>query len=237
MDWEVTVTNLFKKAEDPATTKEEREALSEKAGYLMAKYGIKRLLDRPADLPLNVINIEIALGAPYPRVRASLVFGVAEAFNCRAILFNRTKTMRIYGLQEDIDNFVKMYVSLWIQALFALQLAEKPSDVHGKTHNHSYLLGYIHEVTGRVASATRKASKEATTETVSTALVFANRTNAVDAAVASAYPNLGKAAPTVPRGVTSYYAGVNAGTRADINQPRMGGSQPSNNTPTKRALT
>lgn len=227
MDWQKTVTNLLAKAQDSAATEEERKAFSERAAYLMAKYGITTLLERPADQPLNVVTIELKLGAPYPKVRAQLIFSLARAFNSRAVLFSRSKTMRVFGLQEDIDSFVQMYASLWIQARFAMILSEKPAHVHGKTHNHSYLLGFIDEVVTRVASATARAAQDANTPEVSTALVFAKRTTAVDNAVEIAYPNLGRATPTVPTGYSSYHAGASAGRRADINQPRMGGSHSS----------
>lgn len=225
MDWQNTVTNLLRKAEDPATTDEERESLSAKAAYLMAKYGITTLLERSADQPLNVINIELVLGNPYPKVRANLINRVALAFGCKAV--RSGAKIRVFGLKHDVDNFTQMYVSLWIQALFALATSPKPAGVHGKTHNHSYLLGFIDEVCARVASATRKAAQDANTTTVSTALVFANRSTAVDNAVSVVYPHLRKGTPSRATGSSSYFAGTRAGSRADINQPRVGGSHTS----------
>jgi len=222
MNWQQTVTNLLKKAEDPATTREERESLSEKAAYLMAKYGITTLLDQPADTPLNVVNVELGLGAPYAKLRATLIHRTALAFGCKAV--RSGSKIRVFGLQADIDNFTQMYVSLWIQALFALAISEKPEWVHGKTHNHSYLLGFIDEVTTRVAASTRKAAQDADSPTVSTALVFAKRATSIDAAVSLIYPSLRKGTASRATSSESYASGAREGRRADINQPRMGGS-------------
>lgn len=225
MNWQQTVTNLLAKAQDPAATDAERHALSEKAAYLMAKFGITTLLDRPADMPLNVINIELALGAPYAKLRATLIHRTAVAFGCKTV--RSGVKVRVFGLQEDIDNFTQMYVSLWIQALFALAGSEKPEWVHGKTHNHSYLLGFIDEVTTRVAASTRKAARDADSPTVSTALVFAKRETSIDAAVSLIYPSLRKGTASRATSSESYYSGTRAGARADLNQPRMGGSHTS----------
>lgn len=228
MNWQSTVTNLLKKAEDPATTREERESLSAKAAYLMAKYGITTLLDRPADQPLNVINIELSLGAPYAKLRASLIHRIALAFGAKTV--RSGGKIRVFGLQADIDNFTQMYVSLWIQAQFALMSSEKPEWVHGKTHNHSYLLGFIDEVSFRVAASTRKAAQDADSPTVSTALVFAKRAESVDAAISLIYPSLRKGTAARATSSYSYAAGSSAGRRADINQSRVGGSHSSSTT-------
>lgn len=219
MDWQGIVTNLLNKAEDNAVTAAERQAYSEKAAYLMAKYGITELLNQPTNAPLNVDHVVLILKSPYPKLRAVLASEIARALSCRAV---RTgQKVLVYGLAHDLRNFSRLFVSLWIQAMLSLAASEKPPHVHGKTHNHSYLLGFISEVTSRVHRATQRATTETTQTVVSNALVLQNRETAVDKAVSEAFPRLVKGSPTRATSRDSYADGTRAGRMADINQPRL----------------
>lgn len=226
MDWQNIVTNLLAKAQDSATTKEEREAFTEKATYLMAKYGVQALLDRPTNIPLDVEVIVLKVPNPYAKQRALLIHRTATALGLKAVRTTKTQEVHVFGLPEGIKSFTNLYASLWIQALLALASAQqdKPYWEHGKTFNHSYLLGFIDEVSARVRAAADRANRDHTNSAPSTALVLANRSDAIEAKVAEIFPSLRKGTRSRANSSSGYASGVDAGRRADINQPRMGGS-------------
>lgn len=223
MDWQNVVTNLLNQAQDRAVTTEERQAFTEKAAYLMSKYGITELLNRDTSVPFNVAHIFFELKNPNKIIRSILINGMAQAFDCRAV---RTRAsgdrIQVFGTPQDLEHVNTLVVSLSIQAILSLMGTEKPDHVHGKTHNHSYLLGFTNEVISRVKAATRKAHSEASS--VSTDLVFANRTTAVEQAVAECFPQISTGRTIRAAASASYHDGVRAGKLADINQSRMGGS-------------
>jgi hypothetical protein len=221
MDWQKTITNLLNKAEDPATTPAESEALTERAAYLMAKFGITELLKRDTTAaPLQATSITLTVKNPYAVQRRTLIHRLSRALGCRSV--RSGDKVFVFGLQRDLDNFSLLFVSLWVQANLSMLASTRPEGVHGKTHNHSYLVGFVDEVSVRVQAATRKAHTEES-NTVSTALVLANRTDAVSAAVAAVFPHLTSARNTTKvTSDASYSSGKTDGRRADINQPRMG---------------
>lgn len=223
MDWRVTVTNLFKKAEDPATTREEREALTEKAAYLMSKYGITELLEQTTSAaPPEVTTITLNLTNPYKAHRALLIQQIARAMGARGI---RTgDKIVVFGLPDDIKRFSMLFASLWIQANLSLASSEKPDYVHGKTHSYNYLLGFVNEVNARVWRAAQRAQTEAKQEAPSKALVLANRSTSVNDAVSAMFPKLVKSRVLHSTSYGSYVSGVDAGRSADIGQQRVGRS-------------
>lgn len=226
MDWQITVTNLLTKAQDGAATEEERKTYTERATYLMAKYGVEALLDRPKDIPLNVEVVVLNVPNPHAKLRATLVDRTASALGLKTVRNIRAKTLHVFGLPEDIKSFSNLYASLWIQALLSLATAQaqKPYGEHGKTFNHSYLLGFIDEVSARVSAAASRANRDTANSTPGTALVLANRTSAVELKVAEIFPILRKGSSARANSYSAYNSGISAGSRADINQPRMGGS-------------
>lgn len=224
MDWNKIVSDLLTKAQDSAVNAEERDALTVKATYLMAKYGVKALLDRPTNIPLDVEVIVLKVPNPYAKLRASLIHRTARALGLRTVRNPRTKEMHVFGLPQDIHNFTHLYASLWVQALLSLASAEKPVWEHGKTFNHSYLLGFIDEVSARVQAAADRANQDSSSNTPSTALVLKNRASAVDQKVGEIFPHLRRGTSSKANSSSGYLTGVDAGSRADINQPRLGRS-------------
>jgi hypothetical protein len=233
MDWQTTVTNLLNKAQDPAATAEERTSLTEKAAYLMAKYGITELLERDVNAPLDVESITITLTNPYNKLWSILAHNIGVSLGVRTIrLGTRANTMRVYGLRNDLDRFSTLYSSLVLQALLSLAASHKPYGLHGKTHSHSYLLGFIDKVVQRVSAATLQANQDQA-QTVSTDVVLANRQDAIDRVYAREHPNTKTGSSAQANDPRSFYAGATAGARADIHQQRMGGSHGS----TQKRLT
>jgi hypothetical protein len=75
------VRKLLAKAEDPACTREEAEALTAKAAELIAKYGIDQamLAAGGTQRPQAVGNRLVELQGPYLREKAHLLHVVAES--------------------------------------------------------------------------------------------------------------------------------------------------------------
>lgn len=226
MDWNKIVANLLAKAQDSAATAEERESYTERATYLMTKYSVEALIERPTNIPLNVEVIVLKVPNPYAKLRSILIHSTARAVGLRTVRDPRSKTVHVFGLPADLESFTNLYASLWIQALLGLATAQasKPVGEHGKTFNHSYLLGFINEVTARVRAAADRANQDSTSVAPSTALVLKNRSSAIDQKVEEIFPSLRSGTRTHANSSSGYFSGVAAGARADINQPRMGGS-------------
>ena len=230
-DWHTTIRNLLTKAEDPATTSHERESLQQKAAYLMAKFGIEELTAAKATgIPLVATKTVFTLLNPYKTHKSALMNGIATALDCRAVLVKRTKpeTVQIFGLAEDVARFEMLYTSLLLQGLIGLDKADVPTDsagnklIHGKTYKNSWLLGFVSNVVMRVKQGANQAKQEATT-TPGTALVLADRTSVVNAAIFAEFGQLGKRQTTNNNiNSTGYAAGAAAGRSADIGHTRLG---------------
>src|SRR5215475_445143 len=80
------VRKLLAKAEDPACTPAEAEALTDKAAELIAKYGVDRALlaaTAPETDPLGDRVVDI--GPPYALDKTGLLATVAGAMRCRSV--------------------------------------------------------------------------------------------------------------------------------------------------------
>lgn len=199
-----TIRNMLTKAEDPACTPLEAEALTAMAAKLMAKYGIEQaMLDagRPAERG-TVANRRIVCEAPYGMEKATMLSGLTEAMGGKAVLLSKRGggaplVLHVFGFESDLERAEMLYTSLLLQSVSAMVAAEYSGDAarakaygHVKAWRRSFLAGFASAVIGRVKAAELAARTEAHAEHTagpSVALVVADRSKEVAQAFADSY--------------------------------------------------
>jgi len=215
------VRKLLAKAEDPACTPAEAEALTAKAAQLITKYGIDQALlsARRPDAP-DVGNRRVVLDAPYAREKASLLHVVARAASCRSVGLG-ADTVHLFGFEADLDCASLLFASLLIQAARAVTTTPIPPAEHVAAWRRTWYAGFTHAVASRFAEATARATAEARGESgPGVELVLATRTTTVDRAVTDHYPTLLRGRRRRLSG-GGYTQGRQAGTEADLGGTRL----------------
>lgn len=227
------IRKLLAKAENPAATAEEAEAYNAKAGELMAAYGIDRALLAAADPDSDVVGDRVVvLEAPYARDKGSLLSGVAHQMRCRSVLRTRYPdgvkelSLHLFGYDSDLLRTDLLFTSLLVQASAGMVRAPVPFGESAAAFRRSWLAGFTHAVVKRLADAERKAETDAERAAASDpgraspALVLADRSVAVDDALAQQYPRLqnGRRRSLSGSGIADGWA---AGQRADIGGAKL----------------
>ena len=222
------VRKLLAKAEAEGVTPPEAQALTAKAAELMARYGIDRALlaaARPeTDAPGSRL---VDLDNPWKRVKAHLLCGLGAALRCQCILLTTRTGLRvhIFGYDSDIERTDVLYTSVLVQMSHGLATAAVPERASPRAWRRSWLLGFGAAVISRVKAAEQAAQARADQHHQqpdpgkSTALVLADRSLVIRAAVQREYP-VTRAARTTYSG-TGYGAGYEKGQRADLGTPRV----------------
>lgn len=228
-DWKEIILKLMAKAEDPATTLEERNTIVDRITILMAKHGIEEaMLDAGRDKKeYKLVNQSYRLGNPYPAQKAKILYNVSKAFGCESIYIDDRTRVRVFGFDNDQEKVFMLYGSLVIQMMNGLMSAQvdKPKSVHGKSYNLSWINGYTITVCKRVRDAYTKAQNEMRESTTGMDLVLLDKSVAVRNAFRAEYPHtFAVRSNTTVTHAGAYSAGVKAGNRADIGQTRVGGS-------------
>jgi hypothetical protein len=225
------VRKLLAKAEGDGVTPEEAQALTAKAAELMAKYGIDRALlaaSRPeTDTPGSRM---VELDNPWKRVKAHLLCGLGAALRCQCVLLTTRDGLRVhmFGYASDLERADVLYTSVLIQMSHGLALAPVPGRASPRAWRRSWLLGFATAVIGRVKAAEEAAASQARAGEAGgaasrTALVLADRSLVIRAAMRREYPVTRQARMTYSG--TGYGAGFARGQRADLGTPRV--SRPS----------
>ncbi len=222
--WKEVVEKLLRKAEDPASSEEERETYLEKATILMAKFGIEEaLLFSKENRTEKVERRDFTVVNPYKLKKEVLINGISIAFGCMAVRMIDGKTVRVIGFPDDLEKVYVLYSSLLIQMIIALSQAEKPEGIHGKTFSDSFLKGFVHIVLKRVRDAYKKAKDEVARVSTGTDLVLRNRKEMVVKSAMEEFPHLRtKSSTSRVRSGDAYSLGRNAGYNANIGQAQVG---------------
>jgi len=223
------VRKLLAKAEAEGVTPPEAQALTAKAAELMARYGIDRALlaaARPeTDAPGSRL---VDLDNPWKRVKAHLLCGLGAAMRCQCILLTTRTGLRVhmFGYDSDIERTDVLYTSVLVQMSHGLAVAVVPDRASPRAWRRSWLLGFGAAVISRVKAAEQAAAARAgqappgsAAGGASTALVLADRSLVIRAAVQREYP-VTRAARTTYSG-TGYGAGYEKGQRADLGTRRV----------------
>ncbi|MFI6016778.1 DUF2786 domain-containing protein [Streptomyces sp. NPDC051287] len=228
------VRAILRQAEDPAATQAEAEAFLQKAAALMAKYGIEQAMlqgdtpvpEKPADRVIEVV-------APWMGECKRLLSAIAYAMRCHPIYpggkANKHR-VHIFGFASDLHSVEVLYASLRLQMLQGAERAatrHRPPGELPRAYKRSWMLGFIRAVALRIAEAERTAREDserdrteaAATDTAvqgrSVAVVLADRTTQVQAAVAGHYPKVNTVRGTRFTG-SGYRQGHADGQQADI---------------------
>jgi hypothetical protein len=216
--WKEVIANLLTKAENPATTPEERDALIDKATELMVRFGIEEAqLRRNDNKPEEVTSKVFSVTNPQRLKKQTLMNGLANAFGCEAIvLFDKDK-IQVFGFPSDLEKVETLYNSLIVQMFIGMASAVKPSHVHGKEFNSSFANGFVLTVLKRVRNVYLKVRNEEVRKTPGTDLVLRDRSLAVKSAFSSAFPQTMRRSGSKSTG-NGYGQGAEAGLRANIGQ-------------------
>lgn len=221
------VRGLLAKAES-TTFPEEAEALMAKAQALMARHAIDvALVDRATAEQTAPDHRRLAIDPPYVSAKQSVLGAVAGANRCQVVFVRGDDRAHLFGYAADLDAVEVLFTSLLLQATTALSAAGSRRDVWGRSRTrsfrHAFLLAYAQRIGERLAAATEETVAEVDADRGGGLVpVLADRQQAVDRLVASAFPRLTTRRVSIssPEGVD---AGFAAADRADIGQARIGG--------------
>lgn len=230
------IRKLLAKAEDPATTPEESELYTAKAAALVAAYGIDEALLAHADPSRDPVGDRVVtLEAPYAADKADLLGTVAQELRCRAVRRTRypdgTKelSLHLFGHQSDLQRVEVLFTSLLLQAAHGLARTSVPPREHKAAFRRSWMAGFTGAIGHRLRAAERQAEAAAAARFresgTTSALVLADRSALVTAAMHQEYPDLRSARPRQLSGSGAGH-GWAAGQRADLGGSRLGRQQP-----------
>jgi hypothetical protein len=208
------VRKLLAKAEDPACSPAEAEALTAKATELIAKYGVDQALLATRDPARDpVVDRLIDVAAPYATDKAGLLVGVAIPLRCRTVRLSRAGSIAVhlFGFDSDVTRAELLYTSLLVQAAHGLAVATVPGGQHPAAFRRSWLAGFAAAVSTRL----RAAESAASSAVPSMDLVLADRSGTVERRRDEAYPTARLARPRRLSGDGGAH-GYAAGTTADL---------------------
>lgn len=231
--WLSRVEALLAKAES-SEFEAEAEAFFAKAQALMARHAIDdvMLAARGRQASDAVAQEVVLVPAPYAGAKAALLSNVARANGCKAVVAGAPRGGQrciVVGHASDLANVRTLYAALSVHALRSMLAAEVPAYDTPRRFRHAFLISFAFRIGERLEEAAAAARAEATaTSGPGVALVLADRSAAVDAALAEAFPDLRTRAVS-----SSSAAGAQHGRRA---ADRAGLGQPGVRSGTRREL-
>lgn len=229
------VRKLLALAEDPAATEHEAEVYTAKATQLIADYGIDRALLACADPASDPVRDRlVTLDAPYAADKLDLLATIAQRLRCTAVQRTRRGdgprelSLHLFGHASDLERAELLFTSLLLQTATALARTPVPPREHKAAFRRSWLAGFRMAVGRRLDEAESRAEAAAAeryaASGTSTALVLADRSTEVVAAMETTYPRLGTSRPRTLSG-SGGAEGWAAGQRADLGGTRLGGGR------------
>jgi hypothetical protein len=225
------IRKILAKAEHPSCPPHEADALNEMAATLIAKYGIDMALlaERMPESQRIVGDRVIVIDAPYARDKCHLLAGVASALRCRCVQRQAPGptggvqwSLHLFGHEADLVRVELLYTSLLVQTAIGLarDASTAPPGEDLRAFRRSWLAGFALAVGQRLREAELQAEHSAENSGGrSVALVLADRTAEVDAAVRERYPRLGTARRRRLSG-SGFRQGRASGTQADLTMRR-----------------
>ncbi len=232
-NWRDKIVKLIAKAENPAVTHDEREALLAAISRLMVKHGIDAATlaaadpSRSADDPIEYVVTPVTGVGPrkYGKEWVRMGINVAEALGAKA--FYQGDQLGVAAHRSDIERIIMLWRSLQVQATSELArfVAGYPTwnDYSASDKyqiRRSFIVGYGREVASRLRALRRETIVEAQTAgDPGTDLAVRDRDAQVDAWVAASM-KVGKARSR-RYDASGAIAGHVAGRRADIGQTTL----------------
>lgn len=248
-----TIRSLLAKAESTPYS-EEAEAFTAKATELMARYAIDAALlwaDGTSTSTPGLIHIDLT--RPFTPNKAILVTQIATAFGCEAVRLERLdpggERVAVVGFPEDLEMVRLLVSSLLVQLTTAMAAAmartppparhARPTAAEVASWRRSFIMGYVHAVTGRLRDERERARRERDGATDvgrpskagarspetrrSAALVLADRKQTVREEYRRRFPNVRVSSVSGGRSAAGRAAGSEAGERADLGAGRLSG--------------
>lgn len=221
----------------------EAEAFTAKAHELMATYGIEQAhLAATGRIKDEIRVMRINMVGTYTDAKTRLLSAIALACRCRTVRWSSARSsavsyVDVIGHNTDLQRVELLYTSLLLQATGQLSRQRPPTNVFGEllvsvpTFRRSWYTGFTNEVRARlerIEAQAAAAAQAATTDDTggkSTELVLVDRKTAVDLAYNELFGDLPKTKSRQTLDANAYYAGKEAGRRADIGQSRVGGNR------------
>ena len=230
------VRALLAKAENTEFP-QEAETLTAKAHELMARHGIEQAhLAAQGRVNDEIKVLRVDMTGSYTTRKAQLLSAIAAACRCKSIRYSAPKSsITIYamviGYQADLDRVELLYTSLLLQAAGQIR-HQRPGHLDGSSvvaYRSAWFAGFASEVGRRLRQIEADAITTATAQGAqygpkSTELVLVDRMAKVEQAYDEHFPD---AKTAKPRSVNrdGFYAGRDAGQRADLGQTRVGGAR------------
>jgi hypothetical protein len=170
---------------------EEAEALSAKAQELISRHAIDRAAVAGAEEAVAVLGRRIAVDNPYPQAKSVLLGTVAAANRCQAVRSVELGFSTVFGTADDLAVVELLYTSLLAQATAAV-LAAGSADRRRRlpSFRESFLAAYAVRIGERLRETADAAVGDGVARHGDRLLpVLARRSDAVDAAVAAAFPH------------------------------------------------
>ena len=215
------VRGLLSKAES-TDFPEEAESLTAKAQELISRYSIDvALLADDVQVPGGT---RIYLDAPYTKPKFLLLAGIAEANQCRAIYSSGTDTATVIGFATDVTLTEVLFTSLLVQGTSAILAAGPQEGWDGSSSTRSwrsaFWFGYAGRIEDRLAEASSATQEQAVAENEGLLPVLVSRSEAVEGALETLFPNLRPMSVSISNG-----AGLEAGRvfaeKADLSQSSL----------------
>lgn len=231
------IRKLLAKAEAQGTTPEERDALAEKAGDLMIKYGIDEAVARAAatgEVKAEAIVRKTIFVADVPKSYsfeyAALAAHIAETLGAKGFIttdWDGRKGVVLVGFESDVALVEELYKSLTIQCTLNLAswFRQQSAFIVGGSARWNAKRAFIIGFSNGVADKLRRARKQAVADAgTRTELVLVDRSRALRDWIA-AQMQTGKARS---RGYDPFASGsgYRAGQQANTGQGTVGRSVP-----------
>ena len=243
------INKLLLKAE--STTPEEAELLMAKAQELMAKYAIDEAMIAAAagKSPQrgDVVREYLDIVGKFRIALVRLAYYVLLVNDCKAVLYSKApavtidgkvyrqvERLEIVGFKSDIEASKLLFASLNIQAARAMVSWWKENEHRyygardgGHLHKRQFILSFANATYERLKAAKERGKTSAKEEHGSgMELVLRDRSQMVLEKYNELYPDVESSKQRLKGGdYASHQAGHAAGQKADIGDPKLGGSK------------
>ena len=217
-----TIRGLLAKAES-SEFGPEAEAFTAKAQELMAAHSIEMAMLDDRSRRANgaePASIRVKIEPPHAEPKVHILAVSAEANHCQVIWSRHEGVAVVFGFDHDLAALELLYTSLLLQATRAMTSQGSQTDWSGRNRTRSFrrsfLMGYANRIGWRLREAA-SASVSAAEATFGSELapVLAKREERVEAAVRSAFPEVGTMR-TSTSNMSGWFAGEEAADQADL---------------------
>lgn len=225
------IQSLLNYASDDSTPYDaEKQSAMELAEKLMARYGVEQAhLAAAGSIADDIEQREFFLDNPYSLDRAYLLQCIAQPLRCKCVRLRGAGYAMVVGYRSDLDRIEMLYTNLLVQAFSQLLHQRSGQGVFKSgesttSYRKSWLSGFSNAVYGRLTEAEKRAADgPGDSGTPRTALVLRNRTSQVDQFYRKAFPRTSKSTRRLSG--SGHQNGHDAGQRADLGAPRVGGTR------------